>query len=74
MGFILKDCGERGQRASARPFKSFKPFKTLKPPPYILPRVAGGGKGWGIERSEAVERLERLERFEPQEELWLSRK
>lgn len=22
-------------------FKSFKTFKSLKPPPYILPRVAG---------------------------------
>ena len=30
-------------------------------PSFILPRVAGGGKRWGIDRSEAIERLERFE-------------
>jgi len=45
-----------------RRFKTFKPFKSLKPPPYILPRVAGEEQRWGFERSAAVERFERLER------------
>jgi hypothetical protein len=54
-------------------FKTFKKFKTLKPPPYILPRVAGEEQracpgldpGWGLERLERVEPwVEQLERFE----------
>ena len=37
-----------------RSFKSFKPFKRFKPPPYILPRVAGEERGGGLNGAQRL--------------------
>jgi hypothetical protein len=41
-------------------FKTFKPFKSLKPPPDILPRVAGEERGGGL---NGAQRLNGLNEF-----------